>query len=200
MKKSSLVLVILLMGLDVFAQENQSSKKSVESNPLRNEVGINLFSLTYQFDNLPGHFVNVISGIYYKYHFGQNALRFSFDHQGNVNQISPAVYSGFVQNTEHFKLGYQRSFGHKRLSPFVYVDGYAAFIHHESTSWDRSYNYLLTGGATGGGLRYKLNSRIALSYEFAILCAWDKNYHNYSLSAAYFTFCPIKQLGISFLF
>ena len=117
-----------------------SFSQEIEKKPGKNEIGLNLFSIT-QFEKNRGmldkpHITarfNPLSGLYYKRHYGKNAFRASFDYsthsrvEGDKNNpigdpfYMPYFYAANIQ-TVSIAAGYERSFGNGKLRPYVFGD------------------------------------------------------------------------------
>lgn len=217
-------LFLALLPLFSFAQDVEIKVKPQPSH----EVGVNLFSVT----NLDTYLdyvdrlvtdadVNYIPGVYYKYHFGKNALRASFDYtQKFIRSGDPdAGYGGHYvagwKKDLSIGMGYERSFGNWKLQPYVFGD--AVFNYHNMTGerlewgcfgpngiFKFSEETLEYGMAVGTGMRYKITPRLNVSYEFAaqgFIAVFDDLYHagpkyvdrDYRIN-------PVNKLGLSFSF
>lgn len=204
MRKNISSILLLLFSTGIFAQEN----KPAEDAGFKHELGLNLFSVMNV--NIPGETkfhaqpdnvydvptLNVPSGIYYKLHFGKNALRLSYDYfQKSYTEseyidlsmyisIGPApssynyTYSG-VKKEHELKIGYQRNIGKKRLTGFFAADLIANYNkfqgtneylwHPEETYYSAPFYYeqYKVGIALAGGLKYLITKRLSLSAELS---------------------------------
>ncbi len=162
-----------------------------ENTQTKNELGLNLFSVSnfkrgldaldkrqYAAD------FNLFSGIYYKYHFGKNAFRTSFDfNQKSIFiNVTPNISYYYSENAKQnfvgLKAGYEREFGNKRLKAFIFSDLIFNYnnikgLHSYSGcfGWgedvpfnEETFEYGMAGGA---GIRYLFSKNIILSYEFS---------------------------------
>ncbi|MDQ3112082.1 MAG: hypothetical protein M3R17_19535, partial [Bacteroidota bacterium] len=145
MKK--VLLLFSFLPLFSFAQEVVSDK---------NEVGLNLFSVTnfgMHKDMLDKRVyngdMNAFSGIYYRRHFGKYALRASFDYtqkaqlSSSGSRFSPYYYnvSAITKNIS-MSLGYQHSFATKKFQPYFFTDlvfNYINFSGHSTSYGDFSW-------------------------------------------------------------
>ncbi|MCX6312126.1 MAG: hypothetical protein NT084_10895 [Bacteroidetes bacterium] len=185
-----LALICLLISTISLAQ-TESASVSKENGPSKNELGLNLFSVTnferglstvdkrqYSAD------FNLFSGVYYKYHFGKNAWRASFDfNQKSIfTNVAPNISYYYSENAKRnfigLKAGYERKFGNRKLNAFVFSDLIFNYynlrgVHSYSGcfGWgenvpfnEETFEYGLAGGA---GIRYAISKNIALSYEFS---------------------------------
>jgi hypothetical protein len=189
MKKATLL--FLFLPLFSFAQEVVIPVKPIN----QNEIGLNLFSIT-RFESYRGMLdtrqvsacLNAFPGIYYKRHFGQNAWRASFDYTqksklvGSATGSDSPMYHINYLNAETknvgIAVGYERSFGHWKLKPYAFSDLVFNYenmsgVRAEHGCWgpigifefsEECFEY---GVSAGAGMRYSINSRIHLSYEFA---------------------------------
>jgi hypothetical protein len=197
----------------------------------KHEIGINLFSVT-RLSSLPWRpwyenpDFNFVPGLYYKRHFGQNALRGSFDfsqHRLRRGDSSPAIYGADYYSTVRrnftVSLGYERSFGTHKFQPYIFSDLY--FMHEKETGerfyWGEfglnglrpiSMNTSEFGLAGGMGFRYKITPKLSLSYEFAVQGYYSKVkeqsiYHDNRVDTYYrggFHVNPVSKLGFAILF
>lgn len=130
MKNILLVTILILFNLVT---------KSQDSNFKKHEIGLNLYSYnriyqksyapqystTFDFGD-PGVFLN---GLWYRYHFKKSALRVALTYQyknyENSNEdgiIEAGEYLwGEIWNVE-VKIGYERSFGSKKIKPILGID------------------------------------------------------------------------------
>lgn len=172
-----------------FAQ-NETGSIPKENIPLKNELGLNIFSITNFERGLDAvdkrqykSEFNYFSGIYYKYHFGKNAFRASFDLQQKsifIN-VAPNISYYYSENARQnfigLKAGYERDFGNGKLKAFLFSDLIFNYknvfgIHSYSGcfGWgenvpfnEETFEY---GLACGAGVRYSISKNIVLSYEF----------------------------------
>jgi hypothetical protein len=179
--------LFLFLPLFSFAQETQIPVKPAH----KNEIGVNLFSLTHlarYHDNVDRYVMdadmNYVPGIYYKRHFGKNALRASFDYTqkfirvGNPEIVYGGHYVAAWKKNVSVALGYERSFGNKKLQPYVFSD---LVFNYQNMTGERlifgcfgpygifkfSEETFEYGASAGAGLRYSLNPFIHLTYEFS---------------------------------
>lgn len=223
MKKATLL--FLLIPLFSFAQEVEIPVKSVN----QNEIGINLFSVT-RFERNRGMLdtrkvsasMNPTPGVYYKRHFGKNALRASIDYTqqlikyGDPNSME---YATFYMNAKRMNIGinigYERSFGKGKLQPYLFSD---LVFNYEKLAGERSYlgcfgpygvfkfseEVFEYGVSAGSGLRYSINSRIHLSYEFAaqgvVSVFQDLSNIGYKYVDLNYHLNPVNKLGFAVSF
>lgn len=246
MKKVITSVSVLFFSVHLLAQETKPADAS-GTTAFKHEIGLNLFSITNigipgeavfraAPDNVYGlAHINVPSGIYYKLHSGKNALRLSYDYfqksytESEYVDVSnwifeapnpPTGYTYTYRGTkkEHeFKIGYQRSFGEKRLSAFFALDLVANYNKFQGTNefnWHPEESHYLApfyyeqykaGIALGGGLKYKINKRLSLSYElsFAGIFARSKDiaYKNSSFKTDLsLKLNPVRMIGIAYSF
>jgi hypothetical protein len=136
---------ILVLGLFLpFITLSQDVEKTTTTQP-KNELGINLFSVTDWYNALDPKIrkwqaslpikevlqTNFFSGIYYKRHYGKNTLRTSLEYfQKTRIDFSSFTYAGSDYHTSYaattktgeVKIGYERSFGNCKLRPYLFVD------------------------------------------------------------------------------
>lgn len=205
MRKNIPSILLLLFSAGLFAQEN----KPAENSDFKHELGLNLFSVTNigipgvtKFHAQPDNVYdltnfNVPSGIYYKLHFGKNALRLSYDYfQRSYTESEYVDLSNFIfENPVHpnaytytykgikkeheLKIGYQRTIGSKRFTGFFSADliaNYNTFAGTNEYNWHPEESYYSsplyyeqykTGIALGGGLKYLITKRLSLSFELS---------------------------------
>jgi hypothetical protein len=198
----------------------------------KNEIGINLFSATNFQDLYMGDWfervdINPPSGVYYKRHFGQNALRASFDYTRHSLKVgeypSEIYYDTYFSATRQdltIGLGYERSFGAGRFQPYVFSD---LVFNYEKQEGERvmlgcfgpfgllpfSQESYQTGIASGAGFRYKLTPALHVSYEFAVqgYVSYTKDLsHLYPGYPAYtyreygHRLNPVNKFGLAFAF
>lgn len=187
------VLLFLFIPLFSFGQEEAPVNK--------NEFGVNVFSLkrfqaykSFDNDNVisPGepHWViygepHILPGIYYKRHFGKNALRSSFEFTRRATtgtgEGGPWYFpegSSLLRKNVGISIGYERAFGTKKLQPFAFADLGFNYENMDGTYTLQGYggppssrhfifeDYEYSVGA-GGGLRYKMNARVHFTYEIS---------------------------------
>src|ERR1700741_697157 len=164
----------LFIPLFSFAQQ-------AEAPVSKNEFGMNGFSLKRpqfygEYETGRGIYAepHLVPGIYYKRHFGKNAIRSAFEftrrEKENVSKGAPwfVPYSTttIVSINVGLSVGYERSFGDKKLQPFAFADlvfnyenleGEITFPTYAGGLYPFLNEDFEYGLAAGGGLRYKLN-------------------------------------------
>jgi hypothetical protein len=209
-----LVLALALLPLGLMAQETTPAAPS-------HEIGINLFSAT---DYLQPEFqLHPMGGFFYNYHFGQNALRASFDYRQQVSFIHNGGYdelfledkASITRNYE-MKIGYEREFGKGLLKAYVY-DEIIALVSQEKGvhTWygcfgggvNEPINTVEYGGGLtmGGGLRADLYPHLSLSLELGLVGYYA--FHQDLLHPSYLVYGdfnyrldPLNRLGLSWRF
>jgi hypothetical protein len=171
--------------------------------------------------------INPVPGVYYKRHFGQNALRASFDYTRHKLTIgaepSDVYFEQYFSATRQdltIGLGYERSFGAGKFQPYVFSD---VIFNYEKQEGERVYwgcfgPYGLqpyaeesyeTGLSAGAGLRYSITQSIHISYEFAAqgFVSYTKDIANLYPSYSYRFYRdfghhlnPVNKLGVAFSF
>ncbi len=167
--------------------------QTVQSPIFQNEIGLNLFSITqFNFgkDNLDKRSItadlNFFSGIYYKKHFENNALRFSLDYNNkSINNSkgyeTPYYFSEVIAASKKnldMSFGLEHDFGSKKIHPYIFSDlvfGYQNFTGLRSEYGcfgpigiykfsEETFSY---GVGAGAGIRYSLTDHIDLTAEFS---------------------------------
>jgi hypothetical protein len=210
----------------------------------RHELGMNLFSITNVY---PGKFplsnitssgsyyktgYNVFPGIYYRFYSGKNALRISFDYSqkaySDMERVTIDEYMSYdysyagIKINHDLKFGYQRSFGMKRVQPFIFSDlvfNYDKFTGVQNNYWlssgfspipvsSSSAFYIeqyLFGIAPGGGVRIKVSKNIVLTYELSAIFSYSRRHETVRDSKSWtseieWRFNPIKMFGFGITF
>jgi hypothetical protein len=220
------VLLSLFISTLSFAQtETIVPKENVQP---KNEFGFNFFSLTNihkEYDPIDRYQYkadfNYFSGVYYKYHFGKNAVRSSFDFNQkailiNIQPSKPYYYSESAkQEFVTLKAGYEREFGTKKLKTYLFSDLIFNYNHvqgirsspgcfgwgEDSPFNEERFEYGIAGG---GGLRYSVSKNIVLSYEFSAqqYCYVYQDILNSGKKWVGFGhhLNPVSKLGLAFTF
>lgn len=215
----------LFLPLFVFGQENNPAPELKTS--FSHEIGINLFSVTnlvfptaYDAGSCQVH---PVSGLYYKYHFGQNALRASidyrqkvtFDERGGGYELS-YLKTANIRRTGELHLGYEREFGHGRLQGFAFSELLFGLANEQGIrTWyscfgggvDEPYsvNSYSGGMAAGGGLRYQAGTHLSVTLEAGANGSYSLNKDQ--LHPEYLTYgrwnynlLPVGRLGLAYGF
>lgn len=184
-------LQLIFLALTMTTQSARSQEdKTGNTKPMRYELGFNLFSLTLR----PGNFntdykmvsdYQAFSGIYFKYHFGQNALRSEINFSKR-NLRSNWPFSPIVEKTTSLELkaGYQRSFTKGKFSIYAFADAEYYYFHPEQYYYhpmpypslymypmpaDETRSFMIKGSyfclSPGLGFRWKLGEHFLLGYE-----------------------------------
>ncbi|CAN5915442.1 hypothetical protein BH11BAC7_BH11BAC7_34870 [soil metagenome] len=221
MKKA--ILFLLCCPLLLFAQEIPS---------YTNEIGVNLFSVK-RFEHFHGADdrmiskadFNLIPGIYYKWHFGKNALRTSFDysqkaiHRGSIDVMDPYSTQYFSASRKNFDLaiGYERAFAAGKFQPYLFSD---LIVNYENYTGERmnigcfgpygitqfSEEKFEYGISLGAGLRYNITSRIHISLELdgrgfvSVFQDLHSSYDGDKYVDHGFHFDPVNKMGFSYSF
>ncbi|MBI3519080.1 MAG: hypothetical protein HY062_06950 [Bacteroidetes bacterium] len=225
----TILFYISLAPIIAFGQTTEPAKASPASNPLKYELGFNLFSLTdlhkgdpYYTSKSYDYSTNLFSGIFVKRHFNKNVVRFSYDYNHRVVNEKHEAYPWYSKATgdvklNEFRLGYEREFSSKKLVPFLSTDlcyNYSKAKGISSAYGDfdsyQDQEYLIERNeysvCVGSGLKYNLAKNITLVYEFNVQTGYyhsqnlKNNLYNYFDEGQFFRFNPVRQLGISIKF
>jgi len=237
MKKSSLIILLFLFPLLYHAQDLAPLSDSP-----KHELGMNLFSVINIYPGKSQHSSitpgdpfyktgnNIFPGIYYKYHSGKNALRLSLDYfqkaHSGMGSITFDPYTSFdysyagIMTNHDFKIGYQRSFGTRRVIPFIFSD--LVFNYNKLTAAQNIYLYTqyfpvssvslpyyieqyLFGISPGGGVKIRLSKNVVLTYEFSAIFSYSRSHEilrgsKYWATEFDWRVNPIKMLGFGVVF
>jgi hypothetical protein len=221
MKKT--LLLLLFLPLFSFAQQT-------ENQPGKNELGLNLFSVTNFFsykDMTDKRFykvdVNAFSGIYYRRHFGRYALRASFDYSSKAFNAFSGPYwhdnyfYGVSAQTKNISasVGYQHAFATKKFQPYFFTDlvfnywnytGHSTYLSYIGTVVNQKFSEerLEYGLSAGAGLRYSITPKIHLTYEFAahgvVTVFQDVMYAGEKFVDVEGNFNPVNKVGFAVSF
>jgi hypothetical protein len=179
----NIFLLLFLVPLSLSSRDRFSCKE--EPAGRKHEAGINVFSLMDLRRTYPKSLTSdpyFATGVYYKRHFGQNALRANLDFYNR---------SVFIENGEPFmgyykkegktrgvelQLGYERAFGKGRFKPYFFTDitlrhtvdkgTYSAYGCFSSCENCPYYEQIEEAGLTGGfGFRYDLPMNFVVAVE-----------------------------------
>jgi hypothetical protein len=186
------------------------------------EIGINLFSIQDfrrgRIDRNPSAQLGYPSGLLYKLHCKENALRIGLDYnyrKYNVEITGPMYYSidkGYSSKMA-FRIGYERNFGLSKLQPFIGGDLVLSFDQRNGISggygdivfWYTEKSYNRTIGKIGAsplvGLKYFLNEQFSISLEMNVNISYYRQDNNgYRQEGLDVTFNPIRLLSINYHF
>jgi hypothetical protein len=206
MKKVILLVVACCFCQLILAQESEPKKTQLPA--LKHEFGANLASYGNPWGSTPYHlylynamdkpYGHVLTGIYYRYHFGKNAMRLSYDYYQRM--LYSYFYEGYgTHNFEaiagkifahELRAGYERHFGKKRWQLIVLSDlvfnylkvrgahfGYDDYSTRRGFIWsDPPYHYynslntekFVVGVAPGIGFTCRLSKHITLRCEGSV--------------------------------
>lgn len=179
MKKAFLFL--LFLPAFAFAQETENPVKPA----YHHEIGLNLLSIVQYNIHLNHADINSMPGVYYKYHFGQNALRASVDYMHRRLKYNPAFlpenatyFMDGMKDNFSINAGYERSFFKGKFQLFAFSD---LIFNYVNIKGERSYQVSFGpygsfpfaletfqyGIAGGCGMRYSITPRFQLAWELA---------------------------------
>jgi hypothetical protein len=191
MKQIITLLLSLIFALSVIGQEN-SNPDSVNINDLKNEIGINMASITqlthYIAQNIYyGVSYKIFTGVMYKRHFGKNALRvgfdfyhynFDYDSATNINNYAKSTYYKVegLYNIGKVRVGYERALTLRREQPFFATDLSISYGKGKNTSTgyfyspsfeEKDMNIFEIGIEPAIGVKYQLIRRLSLTLEIS---------------------------------
>jgi hypothetical protein len=177
---------------------------SANSSPVKNEIGVILYSVTnirgdlivYNKDHLSYNFLN---GIFYKRIYGEGALRLSLDFfsQGIAMGNGTGYLVSFSRKAKYgeLRIGYEtRLFKKYKLQPFIAQDiffvkgkvheyaGMPGNIVPGYMEWKYNFNLNEVGMAISPGVRFQISKGFSISAESGISISYMMyRFHNPSI-------------------
>jgi hypothetical protein len=227
MKQTIIFILTLFLTLTAVGQENYKLD-SIKTRSYRNEIGINMFNITYLYripyfypDN--GTNYRIFNGLMYKRHFNKNAIRIGFDycHSSDSYVYYPEIYyqkSETQFNMAKLRLGYERKFTLSKIQPFIAIDQYFSFGINKTitegncNSWYGNYYYYQYRNVTQEniievgiepviGLKYQIIKRLSLAIEIdAVLYVKHIGGNVPHRTKMGFAFNPLRLFSFNFHF
>lgn len=185
--KKAILFFFLLPSISFAQQEERPVKK--------HELGVNLFSVK-RFDRYKNFSdcpvisadLNILTGLYYKNHFGKNAWRASVDYSHRSIQkgwgeplddpYTTTQYYSAKRTNFSIAAGYEHSFGSRKFQPYLFSD--LVFNYQNLTGSrinigcfgpygmeDFSEEVFEYGVAAGAGFKYQFIPSLSFSFEMS---------------------------------
>lgn len=228
--KHYIFLLSVLITICSYGQEDTLSVNSAKKYGI--EIGVNLFSsmdtqkdifLGDAFSGSKFHIKNYkahgqmhyFPGVFLKGKIKRNIIRFSIDCIEDIYKESHSYgtwynsLNGKVRLIE-YKLGYERTFGGKKIKPFICSEFTARYSTFKGTynyfmsyvSSFSNYSIIMTPAysiSIGAGVKYEFIKNMYLSYEFSFQ-GGIRNAESSVVQKYFIHFNPVRQFGLSYVF
>jgi len=213
--KKLLFAVLISFAVNSYGQDSARVKHI-------HEIGINTFSvLDMDYDqfyywvnpNNRGLSLHYLTGIMYKYHFGNSAIRASFDYYYLNDLFTEFDYSSESSYRKmEYKLGYQKTFGVKKITYFLALDLLYSGEYYDSNVDLGVVPYKIFtskiqnhygGVAPTVGVNYQIIKNLSVSAEMNMRIAleWRKSdSDDFQFKGASLIFNPVRLLSINYHF
>ena len=212
MKRILIFTIFLSLALFVRAQD---------STKVRHEIGINMFSvLEMDYDQFyywvnpdkRGFSMDYFTGIMYKYHFGNSAIRASFDYyylDDLFTEFDFQTNSSFKKM--EYRLGYQKTYGVKKATYFIALDLlYSGEYYDSDVDLGVPYqfftrkiqnHYAGIAPAIGGSYQFAKHFSVSAEMNFRIALQWRKsNIDDFQYKGVSLILNPVRLLSINYNF